>query len=105
MIGFYKETREQSQDVVWEKFGNAHPRHFSSEIMRRLTPPPLPQRARPRMIVVPSTADNDDDQQPQPPPQTSKPTLPARPNITQKPISPIPTGGSAPSTSQSAGKN
>ncbi|CDS09342.1 hypothetical protein LRAMOSA10702 [Lichtheimia ramosa] len=101
VIGFYKETREQSQDVVWEKFGNAHPRHFPSEVMRRMTPPPLPQRARPRMIVVPSTADNDD--QPSHPPQSqpTKPTLPARPTITPKPISPVPTGGSAPSTSHS----
>lgn len=105
MIGFYKETREQSQDVVWEKFGNAHPRHFPSEVMRRMTPPPLPQRARPRMIVVPSTADNDD--QPSHPPQSqpTKPTLPARPTITPKPISPVPTGGSAPSTSHSTGKD
>ncbi|KAI9031721.1 P21-Rho-binding domain-containing protein, partial [Phycomyces nitens] len=23
VIGFYKESREQSQDFVWEKFGNA----------------------------------------------------------------------------------
>ncbi|KAG0163605.1 signal transducing kinase of the PAK [Apophysomyces sp. BC1034] len=63
VIGFYKETREQSQDIVWEKFGNAHPR----DITTQHTPPPLPQRARPRLVVV-HDSQND-----------SKPELPARP--------------------------
>ncbi|KAG2222961.1 hypothetical protein INT45_012939 [Circinella minor] len=78
VIGFYKETREQTEDGVWEKFCNAHPRHFSSEVVKRITPPPLPQRSRPRLVVVDSVAeDNDDKQQQQ---QNAKPELPARPS-------------------------
>lgn len=70
VIGFYKETREQSQDDVWEKFGNAHPRHASSELVKRMTPPPLPQRTKPRLVVVASS--NMDETR-------EKPSLPARP--------------------------
>ncbi|KAI9316531.1 kinase-like domain-containing protein [Dichotomocladium elegans] len=76
VIGFYKETRELSQDVVWEKFHNAHPRQFSSDV----TPPPLPQRARPRMVVVTSSSNNIQEEHP-----VAKPSLPARPTITSKP--------------------
>ncbi|KAI9262156.1 hypothetical protein BDA99DRAFT_69179 [Phascolomyces articulosus] len=79
VIGFYKETREQTEDGVWEKFGNAHPRHFSSEVVKRMTPPPLPQRSRPRLVVVDSTCEENDGGKQQQEQQSAKPELPARP--------------------------
>lgn len=79
VIGFYQEAREQSQDGVWEKFGNAHPQRGPSQLVNRLSPPPLPQRARPRLVVVPSTSKDNVDV------PEKKPTLPARPPVSQKP--------------------
>lgn len=75
VLEFYKETREQSQDGVWEKFGNAYPPRLSVDNGQRInvnvTPPPLPQRTRPKLVVVPS---ND-----QPSQQQQPPSIPARP--------------------------
>ncbi|KAI8372830.1 kinase-like domain-containing protein [Radiomyces spectabilis] len=90
VIGFYKEAREQSQDFVWEKFGNAHPRQ-SSDITCQATPPPLPQRARPRLVVVPSSNDSS---------VTGKPSIPARPS-TRPPNGPPPPSSKHPPTSSS----
>ncbi|CAO3653812.1 unnamed protein product [Mucor fragilis] len=65
VLGFYKDSKDQSLDTVWEKFDNVHPRNYTS----RASPPPLPQRTRPQLVVVSSTQD-------------TKPPVPTRPPTT-----------------------
>ncbi|CAO3612136.1 unnamed protein product [Cunninghamella blakesleeana] len=92
ILEFYKETREQSQDTVWEKFGNAHSTRASSiennnkesKISHtNVTPPPLPQRGRPKLVIVPSSSSSSDDtsqsSQQQQQQQLPPPSIPARP--------------------------
>ncbi|KAI9477962.1 MAG: kinase-like domain-containing protein [Benjaminiella poitrasii] len=50
VLGFYKDSKEQSLDTVWEKFDNVHPKNYKSPT--RSTPPPLPQRTRPQLVMV-----------------------------------------------------
>ncbi|KAI8080627.1 kinase-like domain-containing protein [Thamnidium elegans] len=63
VLGFYKDSKDQSLDTVWDKFDNVHPRNYASG---RSTPPPLPQRTRPQLVVVNSS-------------ETTKPPIPNRP--------------------------
>ncbi|KAI9268465.1 kinase-like domain-containing protein [Helicostylum pulchrum] len=63
VLGFYKDSKDQSLDTVWDKFDNVHPRNYASG---RSTPPPLPQRTRPQLVVVGSS-------------ETTKPPIPNRP--------------------------
>ncbi|KAL9550788.1 hypothetical protein MBANPS3_004572 [Mucor bainieri] len=65
VLGFYKDSKDQSLDTVWEKFDNVHPRNYTS----RASPPPLPQRTRPQLVVVSNTQD-------------TKPPVPTRPPTT-----------------------
>ncbi|KAI7900142.1 P21-Rho-binding domain-containing protein [Cokeromyces recurvatus] len=53
ILGFYKDSKEQSLDMVWEKFDNVHPKTYKLPI--RSTPPPLPQRTKPHQRAVMST--------------------------------------------------
>lgn len=69
VLGFYKEANDQSLDTVWEKFDNVHPRNNSYQA--RSTPPPLPQRTRPQLVVVSGNQDN-----------STKPPVPTRPPTT-----------------------
>lgn len=66
VLGFYKDSKDQSLDTVWEKFDNVHPRNHTVNI--RSTPPPLPQRTRPQLVVVDSNTENG-----------TKPPVPSRP--------------------------
>ncbi|KAI8341158.1 kinase-like domain-containing protein [Chlamydoabsidia padenii] len=67
VLEFYKETREQSQDCVWEKIGNVHPPRFSVENGQQTTvsptPPPLPQRSGSKLVIVPSNGQNKSQQE------------------------------------------
>ncbi|KAK4515096.1 holocytochrome c synthase [Mucor velutinosus] len=65
VLGFYKDSKDQSLDTVWEKFDNVHPKNYTS----RASPPPLPQRTRPQLVVVSNTQD-------------TKPPVPTRPPTT-----------------------
>ncbi|KAF1796004.1 kinase-like domain-containing protein [Mucor lusitanicus] len=81
VLGFYKDSKDQSLDTVWEKFDNVHPRNYTS----RASPPPLPQRTRPQLVVVSNTQDTKPPvptlTPPSPPPTTSSaPPIPARPD-------------------------
>lgn len=68
MLGFYKDAKDQSLDTVYDKFDNVHPRNYKANA--RSTPPPLPQRTRPQLVVVNSSSvDNNN----------TKPPVPTRP--------------------------
>lgn len=66
-LGFYKDSKEQRVDTVFDKFDNVHPKNYNLPV--RLTPPPLPQRTRPKLVVVNSVNDK-------------KPPVPSRPPTT-----------------------
>lgn len=66
VLGFYKDSKDESLDTVWDKFDNVHPRNYT--VGRSTTPPPLPQRTRPQLVVVDS---ND----------STKPPVPNRPPL------------------------
>ncbi|KAI8637118.1 kinase-like domain-containing protein [Parasitella parasitica] len=66
VLGFYKDSKDQCLDTVWDKFDNVHPRNYTS----RTTPPPLPQRTRPQLVVVSNNNRPNND---------TKPPVPTRP--------------------------
>lgn len=99
VLGFYKDAKDQSLDTVYDKFDNVHPRNYKANA--RSTPPPLPQRTRPQLVVVNSSSiDNNNTKPPVPtrPPTMIRntpspaPPIPARPDIS-KPTSTTTTTG------------
>lgn len=73
VLGFYKDSKDQSLDAVWEKFDNVHPRNYTATTTRS-TPPPLPQRTRPQLVVVNSYIEEHNN--------NTKPPVPTRPPTT-----------------------
>ncbi|KAG2203416.1 hypothetical protein INT47_010114 [Mucor saturninus] len=95
VLGFYKDSKDESLDTVWDKFDNVHPRNYT--VVRSTTPPPLPQRTRPQLVVV-NSSDSTKPPVPSRPPlpnnykstssststSTPPPPIPARPDVSSK---------------------